>query len=153
MVLDCCLTGSLCSAVVKTRLQTGESYLSVQQTISRILAEEGSSALFQGLGPKTAMVFPSTAIFFCVYELLKKRLHEQAPPNKAPAPEGRTPPRRVKKPSESLLGQRSSNLRKPEWPLTLTLPPFTLPDVFKNKTRTPAQLTLAHIQNRFRGKR
>ncbi|GAQ80260.1 Mitochondrial carrier protein [Klebsormidium nitens] len=137
--------------VVKTRLQTGDAYLSVQQTVRRILAEEGSGALFQGLGPKTAMVFPSTAIFFCVYELLKKRLHETSLPRKASARQGRTPSRRVKKPS--LLGQRSSMLREPEWPLTLTLPPFTLPDVFKNKTRSPAQLTLAHIHNQFRSKR
>ncbi|GBG89568.1 hypothetical protein CBR_g49357 [Chara braunii] len=63
--------------VVKTRLQTNINYRGVAHALEHIVAHEGIGAVYAGLVPRTLLVFPTTAIFFCVYEHAKQLLYSK----------------------------------------------------------------------------
>eukprot|EP01122_Echinamoeba_exundans_P005859 TRINITY_DN1602_c0_g1_i1.p1 TRINITY_DN1602_c0_g1~~TRINITY_DN1602_c0_g1_i1.p1 ORF type:complete len:307 (+),score=73.62 TRINITY_DN1602_c0_g1_i1:28-921(+) len=65
--------------VIKTRLQAkptpGQApYTGIRDVYSRIVAQEGHSALFRGAGPRVIVIAPLFAIALAVYELQKKLL-------------------------------------------------------------------------------
>ena len=61
--------------VIKTRLQTGVGYKGVVHAAQRIAREEGLRAFGRGLVPRLLNIFPSTAIFYTVFEATKRALY------------------------------------------------------------------------------
>uniref|UniRef100_A0A0X3NH82 Mitoferrin-1 n=1 Tax=Schistocephalus solidus TaxID=70667 RepID=A0A0X3NH82_SCHSO len=64
---------------VKTRLQCirpsgGQRYLSVSDGLYRLLRQEGFFKSFRGIGAVVAGAGPAHALYFALYEQLKKRL-------------------------------------------------------------------------------
>ena len=63
--------------VVKTRMQTRAGYATVATTVQRIAREEGIRAFGKGLVPRMLNIFPSTAIFYAVFEGVKTCMYAQ----------------------------------------------------------------------------
>ena len=67
--------------VIKTRLQAKPApgqvpYTGIADCYSRIVAQEGHSALFRGAGPRVIVIAPLFAIALAVYEVQKKLLQK-----------------------------------------------------------------------------
>jgi len=79
------VSGTFSSAItcpldrIKTLLMTnGEAYGgSVTSCVSKIWADEGISGFTQGLVPRVALIAPSVAIFFIVYENVQQRMKQK----------------------------------------------------------------------------
>eukprot|EP00613_Pedinella_sp_CCMP2098_P054792 CAMPEP_0171896538 /NCGR_PEP_ID=MMETSP0992-20121227/47626_1 /TAXON_ID=483369 /ORGANISM="non described non described, Strain CCMP2098" /LENGTH=363 /DNA_ID=CAMNT_0012524547 /DNA_START=12 /DNA_END=1100 /DNA_ORIENTATION=+ len=66
--------------VLKTRMMTGQAFgaTSVLGATSLIVSKEGAAALFRGIVPRVALIGPSCAIFFMVYEIVIPVTTDQA---------------------------------------------------------------------------
>ena len=61
---------------VKTCMMTSQYTGTFLSVTSQILREEGSRAFMQGAVPRVALIGPSVAIFFVVYERTKRAVLE-----------------------------------------------------------------------------
>ncbi|EFJ46784.1 hypothetical protein VOLCADRAFT_62332 [Volvox carteri f. nagariensis] len=70
--------------VLKTRLQvTKASSTSISGGIRAIIAHEGTRGMYKGLGPTLLALLPNWAVYFVVYDSLKRRLGAVTPPQSA----------------------------------------------------------------------
>ena len=59
---------------MKTMLMTGRCTGGYLDCFKTVIQEEGVGALMQGVAPRVALIGPSVAIFFVVYEKVKQTL-------------------------------------------------------------------------------
>jgi solute carrier family 25, member 33/36 len=61
-------------AISHCGISSAPKSMSILQCLKHIVQNEGSRALFKGLGPNIVGVAPSRAIYFCTYSQTKEAL-------------------------------------------------------------------------------